>query len=93
MYPLQVNSTIFAHNTFGFTRPFRYLLEDVSLPNVSLSGMHLKMLKFVQRTSQVKSNKNHNLSSRFKFTKLLGVVDVNCIVGPGGVAAQAGAIR
>jgi hypothetical protein len=52
MYPLQVNSPIFAQNTFGFTRPLRYLLEDVSLPNVSLSGMHLKMLKFVQRTSQ-----------------------------------------
>jgi len=28
----------------------------------------------------------------FQFTKLLGSVDVSCLVGPGGCSAQAGAI-
>jgi small subunit ribosomal protein S9 len=29
----------------------------------------------------------------FQFTKLLGSVDVSCLVGPGGCSSQAGAIR
>ena len=50
----------------------------------------LSSLKNIQTIFKISKQK---LVLFFQFSKLLGAVDVNCIVSPGGVAAQAGAIR